>query len=211
MAYGVKLGADFKVADGISLGAVVQPKMSSDELDFFKTFLTGMGFNGDAELVLPNVAGVGAKFGAGKSVDIVADVLWYQWSGVDVFEFFGWEDQIVLKVGAEFRPTDKLALRAGYNYGKSPIEGGNRTGNGGGDVAFANYPFPAISEHHFTIGLGYKMDKSMAVNAYYLHSPEACQTATTSSAGMTGGPTAIGTEICMTQNAFGVGVNYQAK
>jgi len=209
MAYGVKLGADFVVAQGISVGAVIQPKMVTEELNFFKGFLTNMGFTGDAELVLPNVAGIGAKFGIGKDVDIVTDVMWYQWSGVDVFEFFGWEDQIVLKAGVEFRPTEKLALRAGYNYGKSPIEGGNRTGNGGGDAAFANYPFPAISEHHFTVGLGYKMDKNMQVNAYYLHSPEASQTATTSSAGM-GGP-AAGTEISMTQNAFGVGINYVSK
>jgi long-chain fatty acid transport protein len=211
MAYGVKLGADFKVTDGISVGAVLQPKLVSDELSFFKDFLSGMGFNGDAALVLPNTAGVGAKFAAGKNMDIVADILYYQWSGVDVFEFFGWEDQIVYKAGVEFRPSDKLALRAGFNYGESPIQGGNRTGNGGGDAAFANYPFPAISESHFTIGLGYKMDKNMAINAYYLYSPEACQTATTSSAGMTGGPTAIGTEICMTQNAFGFGFNYAAK
>ena len=209
MAYGVKLGADFKVADGISVGAVLQPKMSTDELSFFKNFLGAMGFSGDAALALPNTAGIGAKFAAGKNMDIVADILYYQWSGVDVFEFFGWEDQIVYKAGVEFRPSDKLALRAGFNYGKSPIEGGNRTGNGGGDVAFANYVFPAISETHVTIGLGYKMDKSMTVNAYYLHAPEACQTATTSSAGM-GGPPA-GTEICMTQNAFGLGINYAAK
>jgi long-chain fatty acid transport protein len=211
MAYGVKLGADFKVADGISVGAVLQPKMSADEFDFFKSFLGGMGFTGDAALVLPNTAGVGAKFAASKNLDVVGDIMFYQWSDVDVFKFFGWEDQIVYKIGVEFRPSDKLALRAGFNYGKSPIEAGNRTGNGGGDAAFANYPFPAISESHITIGVGYKMDKNMAINAYYLHSPEACQTATTSSAGMTGGPTAIGTEICMSQNAFGLGINYTAK
>jgi long-chain fatty acid transport protein len=210
-AYGVKLGADFKITDGISVGAVVQPKMSADEFDFFKNFLAGgFGFTGDAELVLPNIAGVGGKFGIGKDVDIVADVLWYQWSGVDVFEFFGWEDQIVFKVGVEFRPTEKFALRAGYNYGKSPIEGGNRTGSDASDAAFANYPFPAISEHHITVGVGYKMDKSMTVNFYYLHSPEASQTATTTSM-TSGGPFPAGTEIAMTQNAFGIGVNYMAK
>lgn len=209
MAYGVKLGADFVVADGISIGAVIQPKMSADEFTFFKNFLGAMGFTGDAALVLPNIAGIGGKFGIGKSVDIVADVMYYQWSDVDVFEFFGWDDQIVFKAGVEFRATDKLALRAGFNYGESPIQGGNRTGNGGGDAAFANYPFPAITETHFTVGLGYNLDKSMAINAYYLHAPEATQTATTSSAGM-GGPPA-GTEIKMTQNAFGVGFNYRSK
>ncbi len=201
MAYGVKLGADWKVTDGISVGGVVQPKMSADEFAFFKNFLAGgFGFSGDAALVLPNQLGVGGKFAVGKSIDIVADLMWYQWSDVDVFEFFGWDDQIVYKVGAEFRPSDKLALRAGFNYGESPIKGGTILPATGMDAAFANYPFPAVSETHVTLGLGYQMDKNMAFNAYYLYSPENTET------------TAAGTfAIKMEQNAFGLGINYQTK
>jgi long-chain fatty acid transport protein len=209
MAYGVKLGADWKIADGISIGGMVQPKLSGDEISYFKNFLIGAGFSGDAALVLPNEVGIGGKFAVGKNMDIVADILWYQWSDVDVFEFFGWEDQIVYKAGVEFRTSDKLALRAGFNYGESPIQGGNRTGNGAQDAAFANYPFPAISETHFTIGLGYKMDQNMEFNAYYLYSPEASQTSTTTS--FTPAAVPAGTEISMTQNAFGIGINYKSK
>ena len=208
VGYGVKLGADFKLTDGISIGAILQPKVAMDEFEFFKSFLASpqFGFTGDAALTLPNIAGVGAKFAVGK-MNIVTDLMYYQWTSVDVFEFFGWDDQFVIKAGLEFPATDKLTLRAGLNYGESPIQGGNRTGNGASDAAFSNYPFPAISEQHITVGLGYKMDKNMAINAYYLHSPEACQTATTVSSG----PTPAGTEICMTQNAFGLGFNYAAK
>lgn len=209
MAYGVKLGADWKLSDGISIGGMVQPKLSTEEISYFKNFLGGFGFTGDAGLTLPNQVGVGGKFAVGQNVDIVADLLWYQWSDVDVFEFFGWDDQIVYKAGVEFRTSDKLALRAGFNYAESPIKGGNRTGNGAQDAAFANYPFPAISETHFTIGLGYKMDKNMEVNAYYLYSPEATQTATTTSM-TSGGPVPGGAEISMTQNAFGLGINYRS-
>jgi len=84
----------------------------------------------------------------------------YQWSDVDVFEFFGWDDQIVYKVGAEFRPSDKLALRAGFNYGESPIKGGTILPATGMDAAFANYPFPAVSETHVTLGLGYQRTRT---------------------------------------------------
>jgi long-chain fatty acid transport protein len=126
--------------------------------------------------------------------------MYYQWTSVDVFDFFGWDDQIVYKVGAEFRPSDKLALRAGLNYGESPIKGGNTT-DVGMDAATMNYPFPAISETHITLGLGYQMDKNMAFNAYYLYSPENTETSADGS----------GVEISMTQNAFGLGINYQSK
>lgn len=208
MAYGVKLGVDAKVSDGISIGAVLQPKMSGEELSFWKNFLTGMGFRGDSEIVLPNTAGVGAKFAAGKNMDIVTDIMYYQWSGVDMFEYFGWDDQIVYKVGIEFRPSDKLALRAGFNYGESPIKAGNKTGpvtamgGASADAVAFNYAFPAVSETHLTLGVGYKMDKNMTVNAYYMHSPESKENA---AAGM---PL---TSIQMTQNAFGLGINYAAK
>jgi len=210
VGYGVKLGVDAKITDGISVGAMVQPKLSMDEFDWFKNFLNAFGFTGDAQLTLPNEAGVGGKFAVGNNIDIVADVLYYQWSDVDVFKFFGWDDQVVAKIGAEFRTSDKLALRVGYNYGNSPIAKGNTTGplnpalglGATGDAATFNYPFPAISEHHLTVGLGYKLDKSVTFNAYYLYSPETKIDST--------GPSPV-ESIKMSQNAFGLGLNYQSK
>lgn len=214
VGYGVKLGVDAKVADGISVGAMIQPKMNMGEFEGFKTFLNNFSYTGDASIPLPTSAGVGAKFAIGKSMNVVADILYYQWSGIEVFELFGWEDQVVYKIGLEFRPSDKLALRAGLNYGDSPIKGGNRTatfpGFGAADAAFANYLFPAISTTHITLGLGYKMDKSMTINAYYLHSPEASETTTTTSFSGLFAATP-GTTISMTQNAFGLGINYATK
>ena len=209
--FGVKFGVDAKVADGISVVAVSLKKKNMDEFGGFKTFLDNFGFTGDAGIPLPDEAGVGAKFAVGKDLDVVADLLFYKWTSIDVFEFFGWEDQTVLKVGAEWRTSDKLALRAGLNYGKSPISGGNVTspivpfGGVTADAAFANYLFPAISETHFTLGFGYKMDKSMTVNAYYLYSPETTETATTTSMGLV----PPGTTVSMSQHAFGIGINYR--
>lgn len=215
VGYGVKLGADFKITDGISVGGMVQPKLSMDELKGFKNFLnTNFGYTKDASIPLPNEAGIGAKFAVGKSVDILADIMYYQWTSVDVFKFFGWDDQTVYKLGVEFRPTESWALRAGLNYGDSPIKGGNQTspipafGGVTADAAFANYLFPAISTTHITLGAGYKMDKNMTINGYYLYSPEASQTASTASFG---GLVPAGTTIKMSQNAFGIGLNYATK
>lgn len=214
VGYGVKLGIDAKVADGISVGAMIQPQMQMDEFNSFKTFLYNFGFTGDASIPLPNEFGIGAKFAVGKNMDILTDIYYYQWSGNDVFSFFGWEDQIVYKVGFEYRTSDKLALRAGFNYGESPIKGGKTTdpiptfGGTTADAAFANYLFPAITESHITVGMSYKLDKNMTVSGYYLYAPEASQTATASNFGG-GYPT--GTTISMTQHAFGLGVNYATK
>ncbi len=204
---GVKLGVDAKVADGIDVGAMFQPKLSMGEMNYFKSFLGHFGFTGNAGLDLPTEYGLGAKFAVGPNVDILADALYYDWAGVDVFKFFGWKSEPVYKIGAEYRPTDSLALRIGYNYGKSPIQGGTAAANGSMDAAFANYPFPAISQSHITLGVGYKLDSKATLNAYYLYAPTVTETATRTSQTL-GGPVPAGTKISMSQTAFGLGVNY---
>lgn len=199
--YGVKLGANWNVTNGIAVAAMVQPKIVMGEINWWENFMAGTGVS-DTALTTPNEYGIGAKFAVGKNVDILADILYYQWTSVEVFKFFGWDDQTVIKVGAEFRPSNNLALRVGYNYGKSPIQGDvlPPAGGGGATAVMLNSYFPAVSEHHVTLGLGYQMDKNLAINAYYLYSPKTKISDTIS-------PVSIE----MTQNAFGIGVNYQTK
>ncbi len=62
---------------------------------------------------------------------------------------FGWDNVNVIMLGAQHQLNDDLQVRAGWNYGNSPIAD---------DRTFANVLFPAIVEHHFTAGGTYKMD-----------------------------------------------------
>lgn len=57
---------------------------------------------------------------------------------------FDWEDQWVVAVGADYRASDRLTLRAGYNYGENPVPD-----------ATLNPLFPANTEHHASVGLGW--------------------------------------------------------
>lgn len=62
---------------------------------------------------------------------------------------FGWEDQTVYKLGVEWKQSDKLTLRAGYNYGKVPIPQ---------DQLLFNLLAPATTEKHATVGFTYEME-----------------------------------------------------
>lgn len=53
-----------------------------------------------------------------------------------------WRDQAVMALGFEYKP-DHIAIRAGYNYGKTPVSG-----------AGINPLFATTTEHHLTVGLG---------------------------------------------------------
>lgn len=201
--YGVKLGFVGEVTNGIDLGFTIQPRMVMREVDYFCGALRGgFGFQGDCQVALPDIFGIGGKFTLGKNMTMVADVMQVQWSGMDVFDFFGWQDQTVYKLGMEWRQSPRLALRAGYNYGKSPIPQ-NRPG-----VVTMNTWFPAITEHHVTLGASYRMDDRTTLTAYGLH---AFENDATDSAGVGTPLAALGgfpaSRSKMNQNALGIGFN----
>ncbi len=66
-----------------------------------------------------------------------------------------WKDQYVFRLGTEVDVTDKLTLRLGYVYGKSPVPG---------DTLLPMTA--AISEHTLACGLGWQT-KSMRVDLAY--------------------------------------------
>ncbi len=69
---------------------------------------------------------------------------------------FGWTDQTVYKLGVDWKYSDRLHLRAGYNFGKSPIPN---------DQVLLNMLAPATPEHHITFGGGYNFTDTMVLDA----------------------------------------------
>lgn len=109
---------------------------------------------------------------------LAADFAWIRWSetngenqpeitsdpnatGARAFNL-DWEDQWVVKVGAEYAALPWLKLRAGWNYGKQPLNE---------DRAFENIAFPAIAEHHVTAGVGLDFGKA-SINVGGMYAPE---------------------------------------
>lgn len=106
---------------------------------------------------------------------------------------FGWEDQTIYKLGMSYKYNDKLTLRAGWNYGESPI-------NEEREIAF-NIVAPATVQHHLTLGGTYRLSPIMEVSASYIHAFTHEQF----------GPTYIGTEgrIKMRQDSLGISLGIE--
>jgi long-chain fatty acid transport protein len=75
-----------------------------------------------------------------------------------------WDDQWVFAVGAEYAINPTHTVRVGYNYGKNPVPDAN-----------LSPLFPAIVEHHVTVGYGYTA-KKWALDFAYEHAFENTQT-----------------------------------
>lgn len=73
---------------------------------------------------------------------------------------FGWKDQTVFALAVQKDIGDKMQVRAGINYGKSPIEEGNVNANMGS---------LAVVEKHLTLGLSRKFSDKVTGSLSYVH------------------------------------------
>lgn len=83
--------------------------------------------------------------------------------GGDLGFGFGWTDQTVFKLGAEYAYTHELTLRAGVNYSEAPIPE---------DQLLFNLIAPATVETHLTLGATYNWGEDMELTASYVHAFE---------------------------------------
>jgi long-chain fatty acid transport protein len=178
------------------------------------TFNDPTGAYHDLKLENPTTVKLRASFEPTNSWLFEVYTRWYGWSSADGYKDFDWEDQWVVGVGGQWKPAEKWALRAGYNYGKSPVKvhnGWDPTGSvnvQGTSVNRVGYEtlrvigFPAIVEHHFTLGAGYKLTQNVALNLSFMYAPE--QTLTETSAGPPGGAVVLEAKLKEWSSTFGI-------
>lgn len=73
---------------------------------------------------------------------------------------FGWRNQTVYKLGVQYGVNSRLQVRAGFNYGKSPIPD---------DQVTFNTLAPATVERHTSIGFTYKANENLEVTGTYMY------------------------------------------
>jgi len=199
---------------GATIGVLVKP------VDFFqiglayetKSYFQDFAFNTTAgvdklEFDQPQVATIGLGIKPIKDLSIGFDVEWINWSdtnGQNLPKYtanasgampwnMNWSDQFVYKLGVQYTVNPMLVLRAGYNYGKMPLDSSR---------AFENIAFPAVSEQHFTAGIGINITKQFALNIGGMYSP----TAKLTGSNMAQGISSYDTE--MSQYSIDMGIAY---
>ena len=180
---GASIGINFKPVDDICLGAYYQSGVKMKYKNVFDS--NGDGNFEDLKLEQPQEASVGIGYRPIEELKVGFDIRWINWSDADGYKQFKWKDQWVFAVGGEYKVTPRLALRAGYNYGKSPIREKNVTTSNLNTIPDFTQPFPdydvewfnligfpAIAEHHVTFGFGYQFTEHFTLNMSYVHAFE---------------------------------------
>jgi long-chain fatty acid transport protein len=171
--YGATFGVLVKPVDFLQIGLAYETKSTFQDF----AFNTPSGVD-KIEFNQPQTATIGFGVKPIKDLLIGFDVEWIRWSetnGQNQPQYtqnsshatpwnLDWSDQFVYKIGIQYQVHPMIALRAGYNYGKMPLDSGR---------AFENIAFPAISEHHFTAGLGINLTNKLVLNIGGMYSPTA--------------------------------------
>ncbi len=181
LGIGFQVGASLNFGDFLYAGLTYQSPVSMKYKRVFDS--DGDGRFEDLKLQQPQEVALGVGAAPLNGLKIGLDVRWINWKDADGYGDFQWDDQWVFAIGAEYRPIEKLALRLGYNFGKSPIKGGEKStaypsAPNIPDLAapFSDYNiawfnlvgFPAISEQHLTVGAGYKFTNTFSIDVSYV-------------------------------------------
>jgi long-chain fatty acid transport protein len=199
--FGATLGAIFRVSDRVQMGASWISKQDINEHEFN----TSAG-KFSLDLDVPQQAALGLAVRPMPGLLVEADVKWINFSDTtDVVPItrpvgyvgpvpaainFGWDDQVVYSLGVRKEMGPAMALMAGLNYGKSPIEE-NDVDNNLGSIA--------IPEWHLSVGVTRKLGKNFEGSLSYTH---AFENEVTSNSGSNN-------TIKIEQNIFYAQVSYQ--
>lgn len=203
LSYGIGIDIDYQAADfgsglshNYSVGARVGLNYEYGKWNFGVVYVTPQNvtheriydFDNDGtydDLKLENPAIYGAGFSYTFSDRLMAgvDIRYLDWKNADGYSDFDWDSQWVYALGFSYKANEKLTLRAGYNYGKNPVNLNNNfdpsntatTNLQGNNMQTFGYEyfrvigFPAIVEHHVTVGFGYNVMDDVSVNIGYMH------------------------------------------
>jgi long-chain fatty acid transport protein len=152
----------------------------------------------------PPIINLGLSFKPIKDLEITYDTRYINWTDVKIARNapasggFGWNDQWAFAVGSEYTTyKDRLKLRLGYMYGKSPIQP---------NVVFGNSLLPLIVEHHLTGGFSFFLTKNLSLDLAWEHH---FKNSMTDEGGDSADLIGTGTKITAAVDVISVGLGYK--
>jgi long-chain fatty acid transport protein len=181
---GVRLGYTSTLHDAVRFGASYSPKINMGRFkNYSQLFAEGGNFD------IPENYAMGVTIQASPALLLALDYQRINYSdvkaignqmmqggplGADNGPGFGWADLNVFKLGVEWKQSQSLTLRAGYNHTNNPVSSVN--------VTF-NIIAPGVITDHYTLGATYKLDEKSDLTFAYMYAPKNTVTGTSALSG----------------------------
>lgn len=175
--YGVRVGYQGKLTPTVTVGAAYASRMRFSEFDDYAGLFAEQG-----DFDIPENFNLGVAWQATPVLKLALD--WQRINfnevdsvgnlagnsltspnglGTDGGSGFGWKNVDVVKLGAEYKYSKTLTLRAGYSDGENPISGVPL-----GEATF-NILAPAVIERHLTLGFTHTLASGNELTVAYMH------------------------------------------
>lgn len=155
---------DFDIPENYGVGIAYKPiknlVLAADVFQINYSDIASIGNPGPSNS-LPPPAGYSGSGGTTNQVNGIPSVTDPKKElGNDEGMGFGWKDMTVYKLGVQYGVNQKLQVRAGYNYAKTPIPYSQLTFN-----ALA----PAVVETHTSVGFTYRASDELEITGTYMY------------------------------------------
>lgn len=172
---GLKAGVVWNASSVLSFGLSGQMQTKMSQMEKYQGFLVDGG-----RMDIPASVTVGATWTVKPNIKLMLDYQRILYSGVSAlsndFNFlsdlgdpdgsgFGWDDVDVIKLGVEWKSSDRMTWRAGYAHSQNPLR--NST-----DQNLFGILMPAISKHHVTFGGSYAYNDTSTFDLALAYSPK---------------------------------------
>lgn len=169
---GLRLGYLGHLGSRVTVGAFYQTKVWAKPFESY----AGLFANG-GDFDVPASWGAGVSIKATDKLTLGADYKRIEYSGVPAVgnplainlpfgsqngPGFGWRDVDVFKVGAVYRASSTLTVRAGYGRSDNPVPASQ---------TFLNLLAPGVVTDHFTAGGTVMLKDGLELTGYVMHAP----------------------------------------
>ena len=204
---GIRIGWIGQITPTLALGATYQSKTSMQGFSKYRGLFANAG-----QFDIPSNYGIGFAWRANDALTIAGDYMRIKYSDVPAIANgpnpggplggdpngpgFSWRDINVFKLGAAWRYSPELTLRAGWNHGDNPIDSSN--------ILF-NTLAPGVVTDHLTLGATYALNPQMELSFDYVHAfRQSVSGPLPTSFGFTGTET-----LSMSQDVLGVSIGWK--
>jgi long-chain fatty acid transport protein len=170
VGFGVKAGAEWKVTPSFRIGVSGATPTSMQKISKYQGLFANQG-----SFDVPGWVDAGVAFDVVPSFTLMLDYKGIFYQGIPAVANssrialpygstggpgFGWSNVNVVALGAEWRATAELTLRAGVEFNNNPVHGSDVT---------LNLVAPGVTTAEISGGLSYRVSKASSVDlaAYY--------------------------------------------
>lgn len=177
-AFAPQVGFFYQASPKMSIGASVTAPQNFSPYKWNSTHANPAGVDYGQPQILefdldgPMIVSFGVGLKPGTKTKIAADGMFTKYKGVHglggpggivngAVDPFGWRNVWTVKAGVQHQVTEKITVRAGYNFSQMPLRS---------EVVLSATGAPATFQNHFTGGLGFRMFPflEMEASVYYV-------------------------------------------